>query len=87
MRHIDTVWKTVCDYRDAMDAHGAIEQKRATQNLSWAWGELRAQLVDEARRDARVVREAERQRDRLLKGHVSPRAAARLMAQAFRGRP
>ncbi|EED35566.1 LAO/AO transport system ATPase [Luminiphilus syltensis NOR5-1B] len=73
---IDTVWETICEYRDAAIERGALESKRASQNLSWM-RQLVNELLLRSLRTHPGVREAlPAIEKRVQNAEVTPLAAA-----------
>jgi LAO/AO transport system kinase len=82
---IDEVWRTVCRYRDALDANGAIDARRAGQAKSWMWSEISESLLGAFRAHPEVRADLARLEEAVTAGAVTPAAAARELLKRFLG--
>jgi LAO/AO transport system kinase len=51
---LDDVWAAVTRHRAALDEHGELARKRATQQVDWMWSMVRERLLDRLRTDEGV---------------------------------
>ena len=51
---LDDVWTAVTRHRAALEAHGELARKRATQQVDWMWSMVRDRLLDRLRTDEGV---------------------------------
>lgn len=80
---IEGVWGVVCDYRTSMNEFNKIAQKRNLQGSKWMWNQLNEQLMRAVSRDSRVKEQAERMKQDLVRGFISPRSAAAQVLDLF----
>ncbi len=82
---IDQVWRTVGDYRGAMDGAGALARRRAAQAHAWMWNEVSETLLQALRDDPRVAMLLPEMERGVAAGRMAPGAAARQLVGTFRG--
>jgi LAO/AO transport system kinase len=80
---IGEVWAVCREFRQALSATGALQQRRMQQNAEWMWSQLEASLVLQARTDAAVRRAAEQVGPLVTTGLMTPRRAAHDLLTAF----
>src|SRR3954465_5236164 len=83
---IDELWALVGDLVDDARASGELDAKRREQARSWMWSEVTDTLLDELRDDPAGKAGREWRAADVMKGRLSPAAAAREVLAAFRPR-
>jgi LAO/AO transport system kinase len=77
---VDDVWREVLAHRDHLGADG-LTDKRAHQQLDFAWALVRDELEQRLRRSGRVRAVREQVRDQVLRGELpAVEAADRILA-------
>jgi LAO/AO transport system kinase len=80
---IAEVWTAVEEHRAALEAAGALAEKRADQQVQWMWAMVRDQLMDRLQSDA-GVREALPALEREVRaGERTPTLAAQAILEAL----
>ena len=74
---IDAVWDMICEYRRDAEANGALGERRARQNGAWLKRLIAELLEQRFRTDPRVRAELPLLEQQVLRGELTPRAAAR----------
>jgi LAO/AO transport system kinase len=83
---IDEVWSLVGELVAASRTSGELDAKRREQARSWMWSEVTDTLLDELRDDPAVKARIESLEADVMKGRLSPAAAAREVLTTFRPR-
>ncbi len=80
---IDTVWRTIADFRRLMTESGALAERRAGQARAWMWREIEEGLSDrfKAQPDVRAALDA--LETRVATGEITPTAAAQTLLGRF----
>ena len=81
---IDDIWRLAEDYRAAMVAAGAFEDRRSRQARSWMWREVDDSLLASFRAHPRVAARIAEIEAQVEAGSLTPAAAARALLAAFR---
>ncbi len=81
---IADVWQLVEDYRTAMTAAGAFEERRAQQARSWMWREVDDSLLAAFRSHPAVAARIAELEAQVVAGTLTPAAAAQELLAAFR---
>ncbi|NKB49728.1 MAG: methylmalonyl Co-A mutase-associated GTPase MeaB [Alphaproteobacteria bacterium] len=81
---IGDIWRIVEEYRTAMDAEGALEDRRARQARSWMWREVDDNLVASFRAHPAVAARISEIEAQVEAGTLTPAAAAQALLTAFR---
>lgn len=76
-RGIDAVWEMISEYRREGEANGALAERRSRQNAAWLRRLIAEHLEQRFRADPRVQEELPGLERQVLRGELSPRAAAR----------
>jgi LAO/AO transport system kinase len=79
---VDDVWQQVVDHREALGIDG-LRQKRAHQQLDFAWELVRDELEQRLRRSDPVRRVREEVRDEVLRGELPAVTAADRILAAY----
>jgi LAO/AO transport system kinase len=79
---VDDVWQRVLDHRARL-GDGGLADKRAHQQLDFAWALVRDELEQRLRRSGAVRRVRQDVRDRVLRGELTAVAAADLIVSAY----
>jgi LAO/AO transport system kinase len=79
---VDDVWQKVLDHRDRLGADGLAE-KRAHQQLDFAWALVRDELEQRLRRSANAGRVRREVRELLLRGELAAVSAADRILAAY----
>ncbi|KAG7396686.1 hypothetical protein PHYBOEH_001915 [Phytophthora boehmeriae] len=80
---IDKVWGIIEEYRATMNSFDKITQKRNTQSSKWMWNQLNEQLMKSVSRNTTVRRKADKMKEDLVHGFISPRSAAATVLELF----
>ncbi|KAE8896912.1 Methylmalonic aciduria type A [Phytophthora fragariae] len=80
---IDKVWAIVEEYRKTMGELDKIAQKRNAQSSKWMWNQLNEQLMRSVSRSAAVRHKADKMKEDLVHGFISPRSAAANVLELF----
>uniref|UniRef100_H3GW23 AAA+ ATPase domain-containing protein n=1 Tax=Phytophthora ramorum TaxID=164328 RepID=H3GW23_PHYRM len=80
---IDKVWAIIEEYRTTMGDLDKIAQKRNAQSSKWMWNQLNEQLMRSVSRSAAVRHKADKMKEDLVHGFVSPRSAAATVLELF----
>ncbi|KAE9109186.1 Methylmalonic aciduria type A [Phytophthora fragariae] len=80
---IDKVWAIVEEYRKTMGELDKIAQKRNAQSSKWMWNQLNEQLMRSVSRSAAVRHKADKIKEDLVHGFISPRSAAANVLELF----
>ncbi|KAG2809925.1 hypothetical protein PC116_g14371 [Phytophthora cactorum] len=80
---IDKVWAIIDEYRQTMGELDKIAQKRNAQSSKWMWNQLNEQLMRSVSRSAPVRLKAEKMKEDLVHGFISPRSAAATVLELF----
>lgn len=83
-RGIDEVWASVRELEAVLRESGELDHQRAEQAVTWMWTEIRAQLLDELRRDPAVSARLENLEAEVRAGEVLAPEAARRAVRATR---
>ncbi|MCG3169319.1 MAG: GTPase ArgK [Pseudomonadales bacterium] len=75
-RGIAEVWEMIGEYRGGASASGELERKRALQNAQWLRRLISELLEQRFRADPRVREELPRLEERVVRGEMTPYAAA-----------
>ena len=82
-RGITEVWKMIEEYRGGAEASGELQRNRALQNAQWLRRLISELLEQRFRTDPRVRDELPRLEERVVRGEMTPYAAAvRLLGSA-----
>ena len=81
---VDDVWQRVLDHRARLGDDG-LRDKRAQQQLDFAWALVRDELEQRLRRSGAVRRVGDDVRERVLRGELTAVAAADLLLAAYDG--
>lgn len=82
-RGIAEVWEMIGEYRSGAEASGELQRKRALQNAQWLRRLISELLEQRFRTDPRVRDELPRFEERVVRGEMTPYAAAvRLLGSA-----
>ncbi len=82
-RGIAEVWEMIEEYREGATTSGELERKRALQNAQWLRRLISELLEQRFRADPRVREELPRLEQRVVRGEMTPYAAAvRLLGEA-----
>jgi LAO/AO transport system kinase len=81
---IDAVWTTIEAFRQAMQASGEFQEKRALQNSDWMWTLLMDDLKETFLRHPRVEALLPQLQDSVAAGITTPGAATRRLMEVFR---
>lgn len=81
---IDTVWRAVGAYGEAMNASGQFLRRRSVQAHAWMWNEVSETLMQALRDDPRVGAMLPGLETDVAAGRVAPGRAARQLVKAFR---
>ena len=80
---MERIWDEIVRYRQIMMANGELQKKRQKQNLHWMHKTLRELIIARAKSDP-VLREMSEQLETdLMKGLVTPRAAAKELVDSI----
>ena len=80
---MERIWDEIVRYRQIMMANGELQKKRQKQNLYWMHKNLRELIIARAKSDP-VLREMSEQLETdLMKGLVTPRAAAKELVDSI----
>lgn len=74
---IDAVWDMICEHRRDAEHNGALGERRARQNGAWLKRLIAELLQQRFRADPRVRAELPVLEQQVLRGELTPRAAAR----------
>ena len=74
---IDAVWDMISEFRREAEANGALAERRSRQNAAWLRRLIAEHLEQRFRADPRVREELPGLERQVLRGELSPRAAAR----------
>ncbi len=74
---IDAVWEMICEYRNEAEACGVLAARRARQNGAWLKRLIAELLEQRFRSDPHVRAELPLLEQQVLRGDLTPRAAAR----------
>jgi LAO/AO transport system kinase len=85
-RGIAEVWDMIGEYRDAADSHDEFERKRARQNAQWLQKLLRSMLEQRLRESPAVRAELPALEARVVRGEITPYAAAARLMELFGAR-
>ena len=81
---VDDVWQRVLDHRARLGDDG-LRDKRAQQQLDFAWALVRDELEQRLRRSGAVRRVGDDVRERVLRGELTAVAGADLLLAAYDG--
>ena len=81
---VDAVWTTIEAFRQAMQASGEFQEKRALQNSDWMWTLLMDDLKETFLRHPRVEALLPQLQESVAAGVTTPGAAARRLMEVFR---
>jgi LAO/AO transport system kinase len=81
---IGDIWQIVEEYRTAMAAEGAFEDRRAQQARSWMWREVDDSLLASFRANPAVGARISELEGQVEAGSLTPAAAAQALLAAFR---
>jgi putative protein kinase ArgK-like GTPase of G3E family len=73
-------------FRASLEETGKISYRRQGQAMLWMWSDFQAQLVRRAMEDEQITKKAKSFEDVLMKGHMTPRHAARDLVELFLSR-
>jgi LAO/AO transport system kinase len=79
---VDEVWQRVLDHRERL-GEGGLADKRAHQQLDFAWALVRDELEQRLRRSSAVRRVRQAVRERVLSGELTAVAAADLILASY----
>jgi len=83
---VDDVWAKIQEYRQAMDANGALADRRAGQARAWMWNELEESLIAAFKKHPQVARDLPELERAVTAGDLPAAAAARRLLRTFLGR-
>ena len=83
---IDVVWQTVERYREAMQANGEFDARRAAQARAWLWSEVSATLLESLRQDDGLRQQVAALEQAVADGKTSPWVAAQQLVDRFQQR-
>jgi len=81
---IDTIWKTLEEYRTCMRTSGEFEEKRRQQARDWMWTLLQDELKELFIRDKNVAPLLPQVELSVIEGRTTPGAASRRLLERFR---
>lgn len=76
-------WRRICDYREAMNAHGEIAARRGAQAKSWMYSEINEALGQRFRANVRVRAQLETIEAAVASGDLPPTTAALRLLDLF----
>jgi LAO/AO transport system kinase len=79
------VWRTVEEFRAALDGAGELAARRAGQARDWMWTEIADSLLDRLRADPEAARLAAELEAEVRAGRLPPTAAADQVLRVFLG--
>jgi LAO/AO transport system kinase len=79
------VWRTVEEFRAALDGAGELAARRAGQARDWMWTEIADSLLDRLRADPEAARLAVELEAEVRAGRLPPTAAADQVLRVFLG--
>ena len=82
---VDDVWAKIQEYRQAMDASGALAERRAGQARAWMWNELEESLIAAFKKHPEVARDLPELERAVTAGDLPAAAAARRLLRTFLG--
>ncbi|MBK1698493.1 methylmalonyl Co-A mutase-associated GTPase MeaB [Rhodovibrio salinarum] len=82
---VDDVWAKIQDYRQAMEASGALAERRAGQARAWMWNELEESLIAAFKKHPEVARDLPELERAVTRGDLPAAAAARRLLKTFLG--
>ncbi|MDF1791501.1 MAG: methylmalonyl Co-A mutase-associated GTPase MeaB [Thalassobaculaceae bacterium] len=80
---IDEVWGTVKEHRQALEAAGSFERKRAGQQVRWMWAMVRDRLIGALEGHPEVTALVPELEAAVVNGDTTPAVAATRILEAF----
>ena len=80
---IAEAWETVLQYRDALEASGRFETRRAAQARAWMWSEVNDSLITALRSDPEVRKRIPDLEAAASEGRIPPSIAAIQLLEIF----
>jgi len=84
---LDSVWKSVCKFRQAQMNSGQLAKRRQDQGRYWMWKTLQTAVLEETEKDPLIRKAADRLLQQLDASDIPPRAAAADLLQYFMRKP
>jgi LAO/AO transport system kinase len=81
------VWRTIEEFRQALDTAGELDARRAGQARDWMWAEIADSLLERLRADPGAARLAADLEAEVRAGRLPPTAAAEQVLRVFLGGP
>lgn len=81
---LQEVWETITRHREVMSESGALQSKRARQQVGWLWTLIDDRLRTSLRQDAGVSAIIESVEAAVMEGRLTPGAGADRVLRAFR---
>ncbi|GAA2709901.1 MULTISPECIES: methylmalonyl Co-A mutase-associated GTPase MeaB [Streptomyces] len=82
---LDVLWERIEQHRRVLDATGALDARRQSQQVEWVWSMVRDQLLTELRQHEGVRALAPHLEESVRAGTLPASVAAQRLLQAFRG--
>ncbi|HZD26058.1 MAG TPA: methylmalonyl Co-A mutase-associated GTPase MeaB [Alphaproteobacteria bacterium] len=80
---LEAIWQQVGAFREALEAAGGLEARRAAQMRHWMWQEVEANLLAALRQAPEVASLVPALERRVGQGELAPTVAARSLIKAF----
>ncbi|GAM28444.1 hypothetical protein SAMD00019534_116200 [Acytostelium subglobosum LB1] len=81
--NIDTVWQTICDFKDVMTKSGELRYRRADQKQTWMWRYIEEEMMNRLHTNKQVSQIIPFIESQVRDGNISPGLASNTIIEKF----